>query len=66
MALKLRAQRPRAEGVGGADKKAGRRGNAILPYMCAPGSFKRMLGAGSTGRAAREFADEANRSEALG
>src|SRR5437016_11785301 len=32
IALKLRAQGPRAQG-GGADKKAGRRGNEILPYL---------------------------------
>ena len=32
-------------GCGGvADKTAGQRGNAILPYLRAPGSFKRMLG----------------------
>src|SRR6266853_1788511 len=44
MALKLRAQRPRAQGGRAADKKAGRRGNAIPPYLGAPGSFKRLLG----------------------
>src|SRR6266516_7521593 len=44
IALKLRAQRPRAQGVGAADKEASQRGNAILPYLRAPGSFKRMLG----------------------
>src|SRR5206468_12802346 len=38
IALKLRAQ-----GGGAADRKARRRGNAILPTR-APGSFKRMLG----------------------
>ena len=27
-----------------ADRKAGQRGNAILPYLRAPASFKRMLG----------------------
>src|SRR2546430_7753227 len=43
IALKLRAQRPQAQGGGAADKKAGRRGNAILPTR-APGSFKRLLG----------------------
>src|SRR5207302_10408758 len=43
MALKLRAQRPRAQGVGAADKKASRRGNTIPPYLRAPVSFKRLL-----------------------
>ena len=33
-----------AQGGGTADKKAGQRGNAIPPYLRAPGSFKRMLG----------------------
>src|SRR5438874_4481001 len=47
MALKLRAQCPRAQGGGAADKEAGRRGNAILPTR-APGSFKRLLGICST------------------
>src|SRR5438874_4933661 len=47
MALKLRAQCPRAQGGGAADKEAGRRGNAILPAR-APGSFKRLLGICST------------------
>src|SRR6266567_4322665 len=28
----------------GGRQKAGRRGNAILPYLGAPGSFKRLLG----------------------
>src|SRR2546429_9982912 len=48
MALKLRAQCPRAQGGGAADKRAGQRGNAILPTR-APGSFKRLLG--GSGRA---------------
>src|SRR3989449_10837487 len=43
MALKLRARWQRAQGGGAADKKAGRRGNAILPTR-APASFKRLLG----------------------
>src|SRR2546430_2692027 len=43
IALKLRAQRPGAQGGGAADKRAGQRGNAILPTR-APGSFKRLLG----------------------
>jgi len=42
IALKLRAQRPRAQGGGTADKKAGWLGNAILPTR-APDSFKRLL-----------------------
>jgi len=33
-----------AQGGGAAKKEARRRGNAILPYLSAPGSFKRMLG----------------------
>src|SRR6266576_2363709 len=44
IALKLRARRPRAQGGGTADTKAGQRGNASLPYFGAPGSFKRWLG----------------------
>src|SRR3989442_466314 len=49
MALKLRAQRPPAQGGGAADKEAGQRGNAILLYLCAPGRFKRRLG-GTAGK----------------
>jgi len=41
---RLRAQRPPAQGGGAADKEARQRGNAILPYLRAPGSFKRLLG----------------------
>src|SRR2546422_11437789 len=44
MTLKLRAQCPRAQGGGAAEKKAGWRVNSILPYSRAAGSFKRMLG----------------------
>src|SRR5213076_1449424 len=33
-----------------ADKEARRRGNAIPPYLGAPGSFKRLLGGRFTGR----------------
>jgi hypothetical protein len=43
IALKLRAQRPPAQGGGAADKKGDWRGNAIPPPR-APVSFKRMLG----------------------
>src|SRR2546422_158769 len=43
MALKLRARWQREQVGGAADKKAGRRGNAILPTR-APASFKRLLG----------------------
>src|SRR5439155_12295863 len=54
----LRAQRPGAQGGGAADKKAGRRGNAILPTR-APGRFKRLLGSALTSsgadRARREL-----------
>ena len=42
--LSLRAKCAPAQGVGAADKEASQRGNAILPYLSAPGSFKRMLG----------------------
>src|SRR2546428_713937 len=40
IALKLRAQRLRAQGGGTGEREAGQRGNAILPTR-APGSFKR-------------------------
>src|ERR1051325_1281000 len=49
MALKLRAQRPQAQGGGAAEKKAGWRRNAILPCLGAPASFKRMLGGAGDG-----------------
>src|SRR5207245_6020140 len=42
--LKRSAERPSEQGVGAADKKASQRGNAIPPYLRAPGSFKRLLG----------------------
>jgi len=38
-----------AQGGGVADKTAGQRGNAILPYLPAPGSFKRMVGSAVRG-----------------
>src|SRR2546422_5962517 len=56
IALKLRAQRLRAQGGGTGEREAGQRGNAILPTR-APGSFKRLLD-----RAAREIV--ADRAEA--
>src|SRR5213593_1572139 len=51
MALKLRAQRPPTQGGRAVDEKAGQRGNAILPYLRAPVSFKRMLGGQGIGAA---------------
>src|SRR5207247_3741961 len=48
IALKLRAQRPGAQGGGATDKEARQRGNTILPYLRAPGSFKRMLGSAAS------------------
>src|SRR5882724_11731818 len=48
---------PRAQGVGAADKKARQRVNAILPYLRAPGSFKRMLGARRRGIKCRSTCD---------
>src|SRR5438477_402607 len=44
IARKLRATRPPTPGRGAADKKARGRGNASLPSLGAPASFKRMLG----------------------
>jgi hypothetical protein len=42
-----------------ADKKAGRRGNATLPYLCAPGSFKRLLGSPASSAWAYSDAEKA-------
>src|SRR5437763_15941389 len=53
IALKLRAQRPRAQGGGTADKKAGWLGNAILPTR-APDSFKRLLNSAARRRGGEE------------
>src|SRR2546422_11249616 len=46
-AVKLRGEYALAQGCGAADKKASPRGNAIPPYLRAPGSFKRLLGSDS-------------------
>src|SRR6266702_6888561 len=62
MALKLRAQYPLAQGSGTAAKKAGQRGNAILPTR-APGSFKRLLGGGPSNARRVHHVPEGNRSQ---